>query len=105
MDYSLYHLDGTDAIRHLDALLEIDELHAIEWTPEAGKPGGADPIWHDMYRKILQAGKSLQLVNLTPDEVMPLFKAIGHQGVYVMPDFQSTEEVEDLMRLTDPLRT
>lgn len=104
MDYSLYHLDGTDAIRHLDALLEIDELHAIEWTPEAGKPGGADPLWHDMYRKVLDAGKSLQIVYIKPEEVLPLFNAVGHKGLYVMPDFETVEQVETLMRSTEHLR-
>ncbi len=104
MDRTLFHLDGTDAIRHVDALLEIEELDVIEWTPEAGKPGGADPCWHDMYRKILEAGKSLQIVYLTPDEVLPLFNAIGHNGIYVMPEFRNVAQVEDLMRATDPLR-
>ncbi|MBN1927039.1 MAG: hypothetical protein JW798_14495, partial [Prolixibacteraceae bacterium] len=32
IDYTLYHLDGVDAIRHLDAILEIEELNAIQWT-------------------------------------------------------------------------
>ncbi len=40
LDYSLYHLDGTTCLQHVDLLLGIDALDAIEWTPQAGLPGG-----------------------------------------------------------------
>lgn len=40
IDYTLYHLDGVGAIRHLPALLEIEELNAIQWTPGVGEPQG-----------------------------------------------------------------
>ena len=97
VDYALYHLDGTDAIRHLDQLLSIPSLKAIEWTPEAGKPGGADSCWYPMYRKILEAGKSLQIVALQPGEVRGLLNEIGTKGVYVLPEFQAKAEVEELV--------
>ena len=40
LDYSLYHLDGTHAVCHLDHLLAIPDLDAIEWTPQTGIEGG-----------------------------------------------------------------
>ena len=43
LDYSLYHLDGVDAVRHLDALLEIEELNAIQWTPGVASRRAAIP--------------------------------------------------------------
>ena len=46
LDYTLYHLDGPDAIKHLDALMEIEELDALQWTPGAGKPDGGDELWY-----------------------------------------------------------
>lgn len=96
VDYPFYHLDGTDAMRHLDQLLSIKSLKAIEWTPEAGKPGGADPCWYPMYRKILEAGKSVQIIYLEPEEVPGLLNAIGTNGVYVMPSFKNAGQVKDL---------
>lgn len=38
IDYTLYHLDGVGAMHHLPALLEIEELNAIQWTPGVGEP-------------------------------------------------------------------
>ena len=51
LDYSLHHLDGTQAMHQLEPLLEIEELDAIEWTPQAGIEGGGHPRWYDMYRR------------------------------------------------------
>ncbi len=31
MKYSPFHLDGPGALKHLDALLELDELDAVQW--------------------------------------------------------------------------
>jgi 5-methyltetrahydrofolate--homocysteine methyltransferase len=56
LDYSLYHLDGPDAIRHLDALMEIPELTALQWTPGAGNPD--DAKW-GVYDKVSKAGKCI----------------------------------------------
>ena len=39
IDYSMYHLDGVPALRHLDSLLEIDKLDAIQFIPGAGSKG------------------------------------------------------------------
>jgi hypothetical protein len=71
-------------MHHLDSLLEIEELDAIEWTPQAGIPGGGDPRWYDLYRRILAAGKGVQAVGVAPAEVIPLLDAVGPAGMYLM---------------------
>ena len=35
-EVSLYHLEGPSALRHLDTLLEIPELTAIQWLYGVG---------------------------------------------------------------------
>ena len=62
IDYTLYHLDGVGAMHHLDALLEIKELNAIQWTPGVGEPQGGSPKWYDLYKKILLAARASWLV-------------------------------------------
>ena len=37
-----------------------------------------------MYRRILDAGKSVQAVGVKPEEVVPLLDAVGGEGMYVM---------------------
>jgi len=59
LDQVLYHLDGTDAIRHLDAVLEIEEIDALQWTSGDFGPDGTLPDWDAIYDKARAAGKSI----------------------------------------------
>jgi hypothetical protein len=104
LDYSMYHLDGKEEFRHLDALLEIEELDAIEWTPNAMLPLGGDPQWYDLYRRILDAGKSVQAYLVWPGEILPLLDAIGGRGVYVLGLFRNQAEVETVARQIESYR-
>lgn len=104
LDYSLYHLDGTQAIPHLDALLEIEALDAIEWTPQVSLPQGGDPMWYDLYRRILAAGKSVQAIGVRPHEVIPLLEAVGPQGMFVMVNASSEAEAQALVEAVEAYR-
>jgi hypothetical protein len=104
IDYSLYHLDGVDAIRHLDALLEIERLDAIQWTPGYGQPQGGDPVWYDLYRKILAGGKSVMINWVQPAELKPLLDNIGNQGLHINVDFHSEQEIEEALQIVEQYR-
>ena len=97
LDHSLYHLDGTQAMIHLDNLLAIEALDAIEWTPQAGIETGGNKRWYDLYRRILAAGKSVQVVNVERDEILPLLDAIGRKGVYALIQFKDEREAEKIL--------
>lgn len=59
LDHSLYHLDGPGAIRHVPAIMEIDDLDALQWTCGEGQPDGASPRWYSIYDDVVSAGKAL----------------------------------------------
>jgi hypothetical protein len=102
LDHSLYHLDGTQAVKHLDLLLAIQPLDAIEWTSQAGIETGGHKRWHEMYKRILAAGKSVQVVNVELNEVQPLLDAIGPKGVYMLIQFKDEREAEQALKLVEP---
>jgi hypothetical protein len=104
LDYSMYHLDGTQCECHLDALLKIDALDAVEWTPQDGVEPGWHERWHPMYKRILDAGKSLQVVDVTVDTMEYVLKAIGGRGVYLMANLKTRDEVERAARIADRWR-
>lgn len=60
LEHSLFHLDGPGALMHLDALLEIPELDAIQWVYGAGH--GPARRWIDVYRRVQAAGKGIQIL-------------------------------------------
>jgi hypothetical protein len=105
LDYSLYHLDGTNCLQHLPILLEIPALKAIEWTPQAGRPGGGSKDWYDLYRQIKRSGKSVQVVGVEPQEVIPLLDAVGPAGIYILLSrVLTTDEAEIFLRSVESYR-
>ena len=103
--YTLYHLDGVGAMHHLPALLEIDELSAVQWTPGVGEPQGGSPRWYDLYRRVLAAGKSIMACHLRVDEIKPLLDNIGTDGVHLEVDFNNQQEVEEAMKIVEDFNT
>lgn len=59
VDHVLYHLDGPQAIKHMDALMEIDGIDALQWTSGDAGPDGTLPDWDVIYDKAIAAGKSI----------------------------------------------
>ncbi len=95
MDCSFFHVDGMGMIPHLDALLEIKELQAIQWQPGAGHERLDQ--WYELLRKVLAAGKSLQ-VYARAEEVESLVRHIGADRLLVIVRDSSRDEIR---RLTD----
>ena len=96
LDYAMYHLDGEEALPNLDALLDVEPIRAIEWTPKFAysDQGGGHPMWYDLYRRILAAGKSVQAITVKYDEVIPLLDAVGGHGMFIT----TTAPTEDAAR-------
>ncbi len=59
LSHAFYHLDGPGQLNHLEALLEMDNIAGIQWIPGTGQP--EIDQWPDVYRKIRQAGKLIQI--------------------------------------------
>jgi hypothetical protein len=76
---SVYHLDGPAALRHLDALLSIPELGAIQWMPGAGNFGYSR--WVDVYRRIQAAHKGMVLY-IDASELPHVFETLRPEGVF-----------------------
>lgn len=80
MEASIYHLDGPEALRHLDSLLEIKELNAIQWVYGAGQGRASD--WMHIYKKCQEAGKGLQ-INLELDEIDFFMENLRPEGLWL----------------------
>jgi hypothetical protein len=104
LDYSMFHLDGHQCICQLDHLLEIDALDAIEWTPDPMVPSGGSSEWYAMYKRILNAGKSIQAIGIKHDEIKPLLDAIGPKGVYIFTDITNEADAEKIAKIIEPYR-
>lgn len=100
LDSSVYHLDGPDAVKHLDAVLTMDKLSALQWTPGAGNADGGDECWDFIYEKALSAGKSIYAL-VAPHNIPRFVKRFGHKGVLIVTaaeDKASADEIVEMIR-------
>ncbi len=98
LDRVLFHLDGPNCIVHVDQLLKLERLHAIQWVSGAGAPPHEDERWHPLYEKILKGGKGLH-VSLRADAVEAFIRRFGARGVYILTSVKSAREARELMAL------
>lgn len=75
----IYHLDGIGELEHLDDVLSIEKLKAVQWVQGDGKPGPNS--WRHIYSRILCAGKRVMITGNT-DECLENAKLFG-AGVYL----------------------
>ena len=103
LDHAVYHLDGPDALVHLDLLLEIPGIHAIQWVPGAGKPSASG--WIPYLKRIQDAGKSLWLSAESPQEVETLLTELKPEGVMIRLGVDSPETADRLVKRVAELTT
>lgn len=100
-DYAMWHLDGTAEIRHLDSLLSLKKLRAIQWVDEQWASARRNPLVHlDLLKRIRKAGRSIQMVpSENPDIAVELTKALGKDGLCFWRLGTKTEaEMDDALR-------
>ncbi len=102
-DNSLYHLDGPDAIKHVDAIMEIEELNALQWTSGSYNPDGTHEQWFGIYDKVAKAGKGLwvQVYNGNIHEqiarIDKLVKRYGTNALFMKFEVLEHEEAHILL--------
>ncbi len=93
LDAVEYHLDGPDAIRHLDALCEIDALDLIQWVPGAGQEG---KDWSELFDRIDALGKG-QVRGGGSDTIKDLWRKYRSRKLFFTLRAESRSEVEDCL--------
>lgn len=92
----IYHLDGPGALQHLDSLLSIKELSAIQWVYGAGHGRATD--WLHVYKKVQAAGKGIQLW-AQPEEIDTIMEHLRPEGVWLgVGDVESVEQGEAIIK-------
>lgn len=95
---TVYHLDGPGAVRHLESLLDLPRLTAVQWVPGAGAPPMSR--WLPLLHRIQARGKSLCL-SCEPGEVETLATALEPEGLFLSTTAGSPEDADALVALVD----
>jgi len=100
---SMFHLDGPDAIKHLPALMEIEQLNALQWTSGAGNSASTDECWYPIFDQVAAAGKSIWLdVGGDAYEVIEkarkFVKRYGNKSLYLLLWDMNREDAAIVMK-------
>ncbi len=107
VDHVLYHLDGPAAIKHMDALMEIEGIDALQWTSGDAGPDGTLPDWDVIYDKAIAAGKSIWVKVYSGEfedwirNVDRIVKKYGSHSLFLLFPEMSLEQAAYLLDYAD----
>lgn len=84
MTHNIFHVDGKGVANHIDVILDIKEINAIQWVQGVGDDL---PImqWVPFIKKIQAAGKSV-VVDLQISELDPFMREVNPKGIMLCID-------------------
>lgn len=95
LDHSVYHLDGKQALVHLDTILSIDGIDCVQWVPGDGEPRTYG--WMDVLKKIQAAGKAVWIYDWTADDIKKYHKELQPDKVAYSLRVGSKSEADELL--------
>ena len=96
LDHCIFHLDGPGALKHLDGILSIDDIDAVQWVSGDGQRPMHE--WLDVLKRIQAAGKGLQIYGVNPEQVKALHKELSPAGVVYCVGAKDKTEAEGLLK-------
>jgi hypothetical protein len=92
---SIFHLDGPQALPHLDLLLEqMPDLDAVQWVYGTGH--GPAARWIDVYRRCQAAGKAVQVLAADANDALAVLDGLSPEGVWLQvgEPFDSADQAD-----------
>jgi len=81
LERTIFHLDGPQALHHLDLVLRLPRLSALQWVYGAGHGNASQ--WLDVYRRTLRAGKSVQVLAEDAADALNVLRELGPDGLWL----------------------
>lgn len=93
---SLHHLDGPGCLNHLDSLLTIEKMNAVQWVWGAGNGDLTD--WFDVFKRVQAKGKGLQLLKVDPKDLDTIMEELSPEGIWMrMININNEDEAEAVL--------
>jgi len=96
MTHNVFHVDGKRVARHLDAILSVPEVHAVQWVQGVGDD---QPImqWTPLIQR-LQARRVPVIVDLSKHELDDFAAAVRPEGLFLWIAVDGEEEQLAIIR-------
>ena len=91
-DHNIFHMDGPGVMRHLDMLLDVNEIRAIQLVQGVGED---EPImqWLPVIKKIQARGKGI-VVGLQKHELKDFMANMDPKGIFLTLAADEEEQPE-----------
>lgn len=95
MTHNIFHIDGKRIARHLDLILSVPEVHALQWVQGVGSD---QPImqWVPLIKQ-MQARRPV-IVDLHKSELDDFMAAVDPEGIFLWIGTANEEEELELLR-------
>lgn len=99
-DRTIFHLDGKEALHHLDDLLAVEALDAIQFQQGNAWGVKSEPIapFIPKLRRIQNAGKGVYL-SVFPDELELVMRELSSRRLFIGTSAESEEEAREIEKL------
>jgi hypothetical protein len=81
LERTIFHLDGPQALQHLDTMLQLPGLNAVQWVFGAGHGNASQ--WLDVYRHCRHAGKAVQILADDGKDALNVLQELGPDGLWL----------------------
>lgn len=95
LDHCTYHLDGKEALVHLDQILAIPEIDCIQWVPGDGQPKTYE--WMEVLKKIQASGKAVWIYDWNAEEIKHYYKELRPDRVAFSLTVPTPEDADELL--------
>ena len=97
LERSIFHLDGPQALQHLDLVLSLPGLNAVQGVYGAGHGPGRQ--WLDVYRRCRNAGKAIQVIAEDAADALAVLRELGPDGMWITVSnpFQNTDRATEFL--------
>jgi len=103
LDFIVWHLDGPEEIKHLDTLLQLPQIKAIQIVHGAGKPPCCSSLWIPQMKKIQEKGRVVIAYANTKEEVETLFSNLNSEKLFLFCglNFKDKSEADEFIKWTE----
>jgi hypothetical protein len=98
MTHNIFHVDGRGVARHLEAILSVPEVHAIQWVQGVGKDY-AIMQWVPFIKRLQEKGMPT-IVDLAPSDLEDFIAVMDPHGLFL---WMATENEQQELRILELL--
>ena len=98
MTHNVFHVDGKGVAKHIDRILDVPQVHAIQWVQGVGDDY---PImqWVPLIRQI--QARAPVIVDLKKTELQLFMQEVRPEGIFLWAAADTAEDELELLRLVE----